>query len=77
MTDDSDIVDADDDDEVAWAAPDKVAARTAAFTKLLHTTAGVEDAELRREGLLMLQHIRKTIRALPQGELRLIAGGKS
>jgi len=36
----------------------------------------IKDAELRREGVMMLQAIRRSFRTLPTGELTALSGGK-
>lgn len=55
---------------------DRVAARVAAYTRLMNLVAGIKDKELRREGMMMLQATRRSFRTLPTGELTAIAGGK-
>jgi hypothetical protein len=74
MTDDDDAIEFDPDEPCDFE--DKVAARVASYTRLMSLVVTIKDAELRREGVMMLQAIRRSFRTLPTGELTALSGGK-
>ena len=60
---------ASDDDVDSEPYADKIAERAHAFAALLATMSDVKDADLRAEGMLMLQTVRESIKTPPRGQL--------
>jgi hypothetical protein len=58
-----------DDDADSEPYADKIAERAHAFAALLATLNDVKDADLRAEGLTMLQTLRETIKTPPRGQI--------
>jgi hypothetical protein len=77
-------MDYDDDDDMDDYQPewldeppiDPVAARAEAFWKGVALLVHIDDAELRREGMMMLGAIRRSFKTLPSGDLASLPGGK-
>jgi hypothetical protein len=73
----------DDDDDMDYQPEwldeppiDPVAARAEAFWKGVALLVHIDDAELRREGMMMLGAIRRSFKTLPSGDLASLPGGK-
>jgi hypothetical protein len=60
---------ASDDDADSEPYADKIAERAHAFAALLATVSDVKDADLRAEGMLMLQVVRESIKTPPRGQV--------